>query len=617
MLNIMDISLLTSQVLFLLTLFFSISDITAQSNFSCSVDSPSSCETYVAYFAQPPNYLSLGNVSDLFEASSSSIAKASNLVSGVNETKLFPGQLLLVPVTCGCTAKRYFANITYQIKKDDSYYLVSVNSFGNLSNWNDVQGLNPTLNPNLLQIGVEVIFPLFCKCPSETHLKNGISYIITYVWQPTDDVLQVSAKFNASLENIASENGYRNFSTAVSLPVMIPVSQLPALSQIYPTEQSREGSHSKRPWIIILIVSLGGAMLIFLLTALLVHSHRSRQRKKEMKRVGSSLETSVLIKMKEQSRCENFEPKITQGKLLPGVSGYLSKPIMYETKAIIEATANFDEHCRIGGSVYRATINGQVLAVKKTKEDVTEELKILQKVNHANLVRLMGISSDTDGNRFLVYEYAENGSLDKWLHSKSSSSSAILTWSQRLIIALDVANGLQYMHEHTQPTIVHRDIRATNILLNSGFKAMIAKLSLARSATNSAMPKVDVFGFGVVLLELLSGKRAMETKENGEVALLWKDIRWILEVEDNRAERLRSWIDPNLESFYPIDGAISLATLARACTLDKSMERPSMGEIVFNLSVLTQSSSETSERSWTSGAEGDEVIHIISPVTAR
>lgn len=120
----MDISLLTSQVLFLLTLFFSISDITAQSNFSCSVDSPfSSCETHVAYFVQPPNYLNMGNVSDLFEASSSSIAKDSNLVSGVNDTQLFPGQLLLVPVTCGYTAKLYFANITYHIKKDDSYYL--------------------------------------------------------------------------------------------------------------------------------------------------------------------------------------------------------------------------------------------------------------------------------------------------------------------------------------------------------------------------------------------------------------------------------------------------------------------------------------------------------------
>lgn len=165
-----------------------------------------------------------------------------------------------------------------------------------------------------------------------------------------------------------------------------------------------------------------------------------------MNSVGSSLETGVLIQMKKQSRSEKFEPKITQGKQLPGVSGYLSKPIMYETKAIIEATANFDEHCRIGGSEYRATINGQVLAVKKTKKDVTEELKILQKVNHANLVRLVGISSNTDGNRFLVYEYAENGSLDKWLHSKSSSSSGILTWGKRLNIALDVANGLQYMH---------------------------------------------------------------------------------------------------------------------------------------------------------------------------
>ncbi|KAI5349713.1 hypothetical protein L3X38_002602 [Prunus dulcis] len=67
---------------------------------------------------------------------------------------------------------------------------------------------------------------------------------------------------------------------------------------------------------------------------------------------------------------------------------------MYEIKTIMEATMNLSEHCRIGGSVYRAIIDGQVLAVKNTKEDVTEELNVLQKVNHANLVKLMGISSD-------------------------------------------------------------------------------------------------------------------------------------------------------------------------------------------------------------------------------
>lgn len=273
---------------------------------------------------------------------------------------------------------------------------------------------------------------------------------------------------------------------------------------------------------------------------------------------------------------------------------------------------------RLGVSV-QSHIKEQVLAVKKIKEDVTEELKILQKVNHANLVTLMGTASDTEENHFLVYEYVERGPLDKWLYvpSKSSKSLSFLTWNQRLNIALDVANGLHYMHEHTQPTIVNRDIRAANILLDSKFKAKIANFSMARSATNSLMPNVDVFAFGVVLLELLSGKKAMETKENGEVAMLWKDIRLILEVEENKEERLRKWIDPHLERFYPIDGVLSLAVLARACTLDKSSARPSMAEIIFSLSVLTQTSPESSEGSWTAGIEGEEITHAIGPITAR
>jgi serine/threonine protein kinase len=174
----------------------------------------------------------------------------------------------------------------------------------------------------------------------------------------------------------------------------------------------------------------------------------------------------------------------------------------------MEGTMDLNEHYKIWGSVYRAKINGGVFAVKKTKDDVTEELKILQKASHANLVKLMGMSSgfDREGNRFLVYEFAENGLLEKWLHPTSESSSSsvgFLTWSQRLHVALEVANGLQYMHEHTQPNIVHKDIRTTNILLNSTFWAKIANFSMVRPATDSLMPKVDVFDYGAVLLPLL------------------------------------------------------------------------------------------------------------------
>ncbi|RVW73274.1 Serine/threonine receptor-like kinase NFP [Vitis vinifera] len=574
----MTVSLLS----FVLLLFISSTNhITAQSpatpvtNFSCTTDSPASCQTYVIYRAQAPGFLDVGNISDLFGISRLSIAEASNLAS--EEARLSPDQLLLVPILCSCTGNHYFANITYKIKTDDSFYFVSVTVFENLTNYNAVEALNPGLEPTTLQVGVEVVFPLFCKCPSKSHSDKGINYLITYVWQPGDDVLLVGTNLKASPVDIRDENNNLNFSASVDQPVLIPVSQPPLLTQ-------PERRASKGRWILALVLSTG-ALLIFLLVSLLVYTGLIRK-KKTLDHSESSLETTDLIKVKKAPEDEKFELKIIQDKLLPGVSGYLGKPIMYETKVIMEATMNLNEHYRIGGSVYRATINGQVVAVKKTKEDITEELRILQ----------------------------------KWLHPKPSSPSssvAFLTWSQRIQVALDVANGLQYMHEHTQPSVVHRDIRANNILLDSRFKAKIANFSMATPAMNSMMPKVDVFAFGVVLLELLSGKKAMQMRANGEIVMLWKDIREILEVEDKREDRIRRWMDPTLENFYPFDGALNLAGLARSCTQEKSSARPSMAEIAFNLSVLSQTSSETLERSWTQGFEPEETIQIINPVIAR
>ena len=119
----MAIYFLSSQPLILLLLLsFSSTHLTVQSTsnntstgFSCSVDSPPSWEAYVAYFAQPPVFLDLGNISDLFQVSRVSVAESSNLAS--ENIQLFQDQLLLVPITCGCTGNRYFANITYQLKQ--------------------------------------------------------------------------------------------------------------------------------------------------------------------------------------------------------------------------------------------------------------------------------------------------------------------------------------------------------------------------------------------------------------------------------------------------------------------------------------------------------------------
>ncbi|XP_057762597.1 serine/threonine receptor-like kinase NFP [Arachis stenosperma] len=587
-----------SSSIFLAFMLFSITSIPTQSqqvngtDFSCPVDSPSSCGTYVTYIAKSPNFLSLSNISDIFDTSPLSIARASNIKN--EGDKLVPGQVLLIPVTCGCTQNQSFANITYELRQGDVYDIVSKTTYENLTNWRAVNDSNPDLNPVLLPIGVKVLFPLFCRCPSKKQLQKGIEYMITYVWQNNDNVSSVAAKFGASPVDILSENNYGgNFTAATYLPVLIPVTKLPVLTQ-------PEASHGRKRSIqipVIISISLGFTLVVAVIVISMVYAYLY-QRKRNLNRRDSSAGTA--------------------DKLLSGVSGYVSKPTVYEANEVIKATMNLSEQCKLGGTVYKAKIEGQVLAVKKVNQVVSEELNILQKVNHGNLVKLMGVSSDSDGNHFLVYEYADNGSLDGWLFSKLSLK-ASLTWYQRINIALDVAMGLQYLHEHTYPRIVHRDITTSNILLDSNFKAKIGNFSMVRTTTNPMISKIDVFAFGVVLIELLTGKKAMTTKADGEVVMLWKDIRKMFEVEDEKEkeECLRRWMDPKLECLYPVDYALSLATLAANCTADVSLSRPTMAEVVLGLSLLTQPSQAALERSLTSSALEAEVTHVATPIAAR
>lgn len=582
--------------------------------FSCSVDSSRSCRTYVSYFAKSSEFSDLVSISKLFGGSALEIAKASNL--GSETAPLFQGQLLLVPVACGCTGNGFFANITYKIKNNDTYFHVCTSSFEYLCNWEIAEKMNPTFKPLHLQVGDELVFPLFCKCPSTRNLEQGVSHLITYIWQSTDGISDVSAIFNVSKDAISEEMKDQNLTNFVTgSPILIPVSKLPLLSQLYPQRKK-----IKHLVVIIVAVTLG---LSFVLGAsLMVYICFIYKRKKNPIWGISSFENSTLTQMKMKQN----------GQLLaPVVSDYLGRPIFYDYNVIVDATINFNEGFKIGKSVYRATINGQISVIKKAKQDSKEELMILQKVNHINLVKLVGFSSDDEENFYLVYEFAENGSLDKWLHSQSPASSGSLnlkshlSWRQRLNIALDVANGLQYMHEHTQPSIVHRDMRTSTILLDLRFRAKISNLAMARPAADSLSTKADVFAFGVVCLELLSGKKAMggskgngeEEEEEGEVVTLWKEIRDVLDDEEKREEKLRNWMDPKLESLYPIEEALSLAVMARACTQDEPLSRPTMAEIVFNLCVLAESSAEGTEKSWVSLLEADEIGHTHSSIRAR
>ncbi|KAJ8467011.1 hypothetical protein OPV22_029563 [Ensete ventricosum] len=551
--------------------------------FSCSSNTSVSCSTFVLYRTQP-EYTDLGSISDLFGVSRLSLEEANDLQS--EEVTLPADQLLVVPVACGCTGNRSSANITYTIKDGDSFFLVSTQAFGNLTDYQLVEDLNPTLEPTSLKSGQEVIVPVYCKCPEKTQLDRGIKFLVTYVWSDEDDIFQLSKKMNSTADAMVATNNYRNFSAAVFHPILIPVPEKPHLPLLLynTTSPAVDRSSKSNRKVIIVSTTVGAASAVVIWSLLLLVCTKFCQKTPV---IGTRSAADLLTRNQSTRKVK---------KLLAGVSQFIDKPLMYEIKDIMESTMNLNEAHRIGDLVYQATLNGEMYAVKQAKGHVAEEMRISQIVNHANIIKLAGFSIHEDGRIFWVYEFAENGSLDKWLFAKPSSSDSIghLSWRQRLDIALDVANALQYLHEHTRPSMVHRAIKTSNILLDAHFKAKISNFSMAKPATIGIRPSGDVFAFGVVLLELLSGKE--EAIEDAEVGVLWREIRMVLEVEEERAGRLLRWMDPNLKGLYPLDGAMTLAAMARACTTEDSTERPRISEIVFSLSVLSQSCTDPFER---------------------
>ncbi|KAG9146875.1 hypothetical protein Leryth_005175 [Lithospermum erythrorhizon] len=237
-----------------------------------------------------------------------------------------------------------------------------------------------------------------------------------------------------------------------------------------------------------------------------------------------------------------------------------SVPAM-DYQLLVAATNNLHKENVIGegglGRVYKAHFNGNLNAAVKMlhgkaqdiQREYQDEVDLLSKVRHQNVISLLGYCIH-DEMCFLVYEMMQNGSLESHLHGPSKGRD--LTWNLRMKIALDVARGLEYLHEHCNPPVIHRDIKASNILLDSNFNAKLSDFGLAITAGNSERgnikvsgtmgyvapeyildgkltDKSDVYAFGVVLLELLTGRRAIE--KNAEEAESMSIVTWVAFLE--------------------------------------------------------------------------------------
>ncbi|KAI3519022.1 hypothetical protein L1887_07992 [Cichorium endivia] len=293
-----------------------------------------------------------------------------------------------------------------------------------------------------------------------------------------------------------------------------------------------------------------------------------------------------------------------------GSTKLLQGPATYSYNDLKAATNNFSYENKLGGGVfgevYKGILkNGDAIAIKKTSmasgrnTHFHEELKIISNVHHRHLVRILGYCSKGP-HLFLVHEYMENGSLDQFLYGDKRR---ILNWKQRFDIIFGTARGLAYLHEQYHVTIIHRDIKTSNILLDNEFQPKIADFGLIRllpedkthlstkfagSLNNGYVApeyaihgrlseKVDTYSFGIVVLEILSGKRNMDVIDDQSVTQNLLDHAWNRYERGTQMNLMDDKLDP---SEYETDDAMRIIEIALMCTQPAVEARPAMSKVV-------------------------------------
>nr|ACN25535.1 unknown [Zea mays] len=301
--------------------------------------------------------------------------------------------------------------------------------------------------------------------------------------------------------------------------------------------------------------------------------------------------------------------KISAAELDDGKSSWVLTSfhkVDFSERAIVN---NLDESNVIGqggaGKVYKVVVGpqGEAMAVKKlwpsgaaskSIDSFKAEVAMLSKVRHRNIVKL-ACSITNNGSRLLVYEYMANGSLGDVLHSEKRH---ILDWPMRYKIAVNAAEGLSYLHHDCKPVIVHRDVKSNNILLDAEYGAKIADFGVARTigdgpATMSMIAgscgyiapeyaytlhvteKSDIYSFGVVILELVTGKKPLAA-EIGEMDL----VAWVTAKVEQYG--LESVLDQNLDEQFK-DEMCMVLKIGLLCVSNLPTKRPSMRSVVMLL----------------------------------
>ncbi|KAK3038827.1 hypothetical protein RJ639_028549 [Escallonia herrerae] len=295
-----------------------------------------------------------------------------------------------------------------------------------------------------------------------------------------------------------------------------------------------------------------------------------------------------------------------KGKESPSQKGHVA--CSYTFRDLAAATQNFREANLIGEGGF-----GRIVAIKQLNlsglqgnQEFIVEVLMLSLLHHPNLVTLIGYCTDGD-QRLLVYQYMPMGSLENHLFDVDPHKEP-LDWSTRLKIAVGAARGLEYLHCRANPPVIYRDLKSSNILLDNDFNPKLSDFGLAKlgpvgdnthvstrvmgtygyCAPEYAMSgklslKSDIYSFGVVLLELITGRRAIDsTKKPGEQTL----VVWSRPFLKDR-KKFVQLVDPLLEGRFPVRSLHHAVAITAMCLQEQAQFRPLIGDIVVALEYLS------------------------------
>ncbi|XP_009129817.2 receptor-like protein kinase ANXUR2 [Brassica rapa] len=358
------------------------------------------------------------------------------------------------------------------------------------------------------------------------------------------------------------------------------------------------------------VIGSAGGVAAVLLCALCFTMY---QRKRKFQ--GSESYTSSWLPLYGNSHTSTISGKSNNGSHLSNLAAGLCR--RFSLSEIKHGTQNFDESNVIGvggfGKVYKGVIDGGTkVAIKKSNPNSEQglnefetEIELLSRLRHKHLVSLIGYCDD-GGEMCLIYDYMSLGTLREHLYNTKRPQ---LTWKRRLEIAIGSARGLHYLHTGAKYTIIHRDVKTTNILLDENWVAKVSDFGLSKTGPDmnagghvstvvkgsfgyldpeyfrrqQLTEKSDVYSFGVVLFEILCARPALNPSLPKEQVSLGD---WALNCK--RKGNLDDIIDPNLKGKINAECLKKFADTAEKCLSDSGLDRPSMGDVLWNLEFALQ-----------------------------